>query len=68
MARLFRWLHARWCARLRAIDLLTLWPAFLDTADDLELARKMFRLHTRLDPVWQVLPEHEVDRIVAGLR
>jgi hypothetical protein len=65
------WLRA-WMRRQRATrrdrDLSTLWPSIRDQSPSLDRARRAFRLHCSIDPVWRDIEDAEIDRIISQLK
>lgn len=61
------WLRNRWHARLRAIDLVVLWPSCKRHAHNLEHARAAFAVHARRDRAWLALGEEELARTINRL-
>lgn len=62
------WIAKWWAARQRAVDLLTLWPACVEHAPDLDHAKAAFAAHAFNDPAWMRLGHDEVYRRIDALR
>lgn len=62
-----KWLVDWWYARLRRIDMDTLWPQCLAQSFSLDHAKAAFAVHCFHDRAWLVLGEDEVARFIDGL-
>jgi hypothetical protein len=55
-----------WRVYLRRIDKRIMWQACKDTAPDLDTARKMFFVHTRMDYAWSDIDDERARAIISG--
>lgn len=65
---MIRWLMGLWYAHLRRIDIDILWPACIEQAPNLDLAKAAFTWHVCNDPAWLVLEGQEMFRIIDDLK
>lgn len=52
---MIRWLRDKWYARCRAIDMQILWPALVQQASSLSVAKEAFTVHALNDNAWLAL-------------
>lgn len=52
MALVLKWIARMWRRRLRKIDLQTLWPACVQKASSITMARAAFATHAFHDEAW----------------
>lgn len=64
---MIRWIRCLWYKRLRAIDILILWPACKEKAPTLDHAKAAFATHAFRDPAWQFLDDAAIYKIIDAL-
>lgn len=60
------WDHV-WKARQREIDRTILWPSIREQTNNIDVARRAFRVHARRDPAYSYMSPDELDRYIAEL-
>lgn len=58
---------AKHYAEIRSLDLLYLWPACVDAAGSVAMARRAFLKHTTISKAWRVLEDSEIREIIQKL-